>query len=310
MAVVRRLARFAISMAVLLLASFAMIHLIPGDPVRAALGATAPVDLVQERRAELGLDSPLLVQFGRYLRDVVSGNFGTSFIARQPVSDIIGDRLVNTLELAALATAVALLIAIPLGMVLAVRTEHNRHKGTEATFTAVTGALAAIPDFLLAVGLVVLFAVSLQWLPPASKDGAESYVLPVIALAAGPIAVLARLIRVESLRELGQDYMRLARAKRLPAGRLYLRHLLPNTLTATLTVGGLLLSSLIAGTVIVENVFAWPGLGSRITESIVDKDFPVAQAVILIYGAIVLIVNLLVDLALAALNPRSLIGRT
>jgi peptide/nickel transport system permease protein len=117
------------------------------------------------------------------------------------------------------------------------------------------------------------------------------------------------MVRVETLRELGKDYVRMARAKRLPALRLYARHLLPNTLTAALTVGGMVLASLIAGTVIVENVFAWPGLGSKITESVVSKDYPVAQAVILIYGAFVLTVNLLVDVALAALDPRSEIGR-
>jgi peptide/nickel transport system permease protein len=306
--IARRLLRFAVSMAVLLVASFAMIHLIPGDPVRASLGPTAPADLVARRRAELGLDDPLLAQFGRYLHGVFTGRFGTSFISRQPVAEIIGPRLANTLELAALATLVALLIAIPLGMALAVRTENGRNRGTELSFTAVTGAVAAVPEFLLGVGLVVVFAVLLKWLPPARKAGPETFILPIAALAAGPAAVLARLVRVETLRELGRDYVRMARAKRLPARRLYLRHLLPNTLTATLTVGGLVLSSLIAGTVVVEYVFAWPGLGARIIDSITAKDYPVAQGVILVYGAIVLAINLAVDLALAAIDPRSRIG--
>jgi peptide/nickel transport system permease protein len=305
MAVVRRLARFAVSLVVLLVASFAMLHLIPGDPVRAALGPTAPAEMVAQRRAELGLDDPILVQFGRYVGGVFTGDFGISFGSRQPVGDVIADRLLNTLEIAALATLVALLVAIPLGIALAVRTENGRHRGSELAFTTSTGTLVAVPDFLLAVGLVVLFAVELDWFPPATRTGPESYVLPVLALAAGPAAVLARLVRVETLRELGKDYIRLARAKRLPAARLYLKHLLPNSLTATLTVAGLLLSSLIVGTVIVEYVFAWPGLGSRIVDSIIDKDYPVAQAAILIYGAIVLVVNLLVDLALAVLDPRS-----
>ncbi|MGH3680234.1 MAG: ABC transporter permease [Natronosporangium sp.] len=307
MAVVRRLVRFAVSMAVLLVASFAMLHLIPGDPVRAALGPTAPAELVAQRRAELGLDEAIGIQFGRYVSGVFTGDFGVSFISRQPVADVIGARLLNTLEIAALATVVALLVAIPVGMALAVRTANGRHRGSELAFTTTTGTLIAVPDFLLAVGLVVLFAVELGWFPPATKAGPESYLLPVLALAAGPAAALARLVRVETLRELGKDYFRLARAKRLPAGRLYLRHLLPNSLTATLTVAGLLLSSLIVGTVIVEYVFAWPGLGSRIIDSIIDKDYPVAQAAILIYGAIVLVVNLLVDLALAVLDPRSTI---
>ncbi|MEQ4304287.1 ABC transporter permease [Plantactinospora sp. B6F1] len=305
MKVLARVMRFAASMVLLLVASFAMIHLIPGDPVRAALGPTAPAELVQQRRSELGLDDPIAVQFGRYLRDVFTGDLGTSFVSRQPVAEIIGARLLSTLELAALATLVAMLIAIPIGMLLATRTENGRNRASELVFTSVTGVLATIPDFLLAVGLVVVFAVNLAWLPPAGKGGPESYLLPIIALAVGPAAVLARLVRVEALRELGTDYVRMARAKRLPAWRVQLRHLLPNTLTATLTVGGLLLSSLVTGTVIVEYVFAWPGLGSRIVESITDKDYPVAQAAILVYGAIVLVVNLVVDLALAVLDPRS-----
>lgn len=307
MAVLRRLLRFAVSMGVLLVASFAMLHLIPGDPVRAALGPTAPAELVAQRRAELGLDDPVRDQFIRYVGGVFTGDFGVSFGSRQPVGDVIVARLPATLQIAALATMLALLVAVPVGIALAVRTENGRNRGSELAFTTTTGALVAVPDFLLAVGLVVVLAVELGWFPPATRAGPESYVLPVLALAAGPAAVLARLVRVETLRELGKDYFRLARAKRLPAGRRYLRHLLPNSLTATLTVAGLLLSSLVVGTVIVENVFAWPGLGSRVVDSIIDKDYPVAQAAILVYGAIVLVVNLLVDLALAVLDPRSTI---
>lgn len=307
MAVVRHLGRFVTSMLVLLLASFGMIHLIPGDPVRAGLGPTAPSELVNQRRADLGLDDPIWLQFGRYVSGLFNGDLGTSFVSRQPVAEIISARLPSTLVLAALATLVALLIALPLGMFLAVRTENGRNRGSELSFTTLTGILVTVPDFVLAVGLIVLFAVELAWLPPATKAGPESYLLPITALAAGPTAVLARLVRVETLRELGKDYVRMARAKRLPAVHIYLRHLLPNTLTATLTVGGLLLSSLIAGTVIVENVFAWPGLGQRMIDSILAKDYPVAQAVILIYGGFVLLVNLLVDLVLAVLDPRSAI---
>lgn len=305
MLLIRRLGRFVVSMLVLLVASFSMMHLIPGDPVRAALGPTAPSELVAQRRADLGLDEPLLSQFFAYVRDLLHGSFGTSFVSRQPVGEVIGARFMNTLELAMLATAVALLIAIPLGILVAIRTENGRNRGSELSFTSVTGALAAVPDYVFGVGLIVVLAVQLAWLPPAGKGGLDSYLLPVTVLALGPAATLARLVRVETLRELGKDYVRMARAKRLPPTRIYLRHLLPNALTSTLTVGGLLLSSLIAGTVIVENIFAWPGLGTRIVESIIDKDYPVAQAVILVYGTVVLVVNLAVDLALVLIDPRS-----
>ncbi|MEU7863246.1 ABC transporter permease [Nonomuraea sp. NPDC049141] len=302
---VRQAVRFAVSLAALLVASFAMIHLIPGDPVRASLGPAAPIEVVQARTAALGLDRPIPEQFLTYTGNVLSGNFGTSFLSGEPVGEVIAGRLPNTLALALLATAVALLVAVPLGMWAAVRTENGRNRGTEYAFTTVTGTAVAVPEFLYSIALVTVFAIGLGAFPPAGKAGAASYVLPVLAPAIGPVAIIARISRAETLRELGSDYVRLARAKRLPAARLYLRHVLPNTLTATLTLGGLLLSALIAGSVLVEYVFAWPGLGLKIVESITQKDYPVAQGVILVYGAIVLVVNLAVDLALAALDPTS-----
>ncbi len=304
---VRRLVRFAVSLGVLMVVSFAMIHLIPGDPVRAALGPAAPLELVEARRAALGLDRPLPEQLLTYVTGVVTGDFGTSFLTGEPVGEVIASRLPNTLSLALLATAVALLIAVPLGMWAAVRTENGRNRGTELGFSATTGTAVAVPEFLYAIALVTVFAIALGWFPPAGKAGPLTYVLPVLALSLGPAAMIARISRVETLRELGKDYVRLARAKRLPAARLHLRHVLPNTLTATLTVGGLLLTSLIAGGVLVEYVFAWPGLGLKIVESITQKDYPVAQGVILVYGALVLVVNLAVDLVLGALDPTSAI---
>ncbi|MET9341114.1 ABC transporter permease [Nonomuraea sp. NPDC003804] len=302
-----RLVRFAAALAALMVATFAMIHLIPGDPVRAALGPAAPPELVAARIAALGLDQPLPMQFVTYVKGVFTGDLGTSFLTGEPVGQTILERLPNTLTLAVLATLVALLVAVPLGLWVAIRTENGRHRGAELGFTAGTGAAVAVPEFLYSIALVVVFAITLGWFPPAGKEGALSFVLPIAALAIGPAALIARLVRVETARELGKDYVRLARAKRLPAARVNVRHVLPNALTATLTTGGLLLGGLIAGSVLVESVFAWPGLGMRLTEAITQKDFPVAQGVILVYGAIVLVVNLAVDLALGALDPRSTI---
>ncbi|GAA4086273.1 ABC transporter permease [Nonomuraea soli] len=301
----RHAVRLVVSLAVLMVASFAMIHLIPGDPVRASLGPAAPVELVEARRAALGLDRPWPEQLLTYTGDVLTGNFGTSFITGEPVGQIIATRLPNTLVLALLATLLALAVAIPLGMWAAVRTENGRNRGTEAGFGAATGAAVAVPEFLYSIALVAVFAIWLKWLPPASKAGPESYILPILAMSIGPTAMIARISRAQTLRELGQDYVRLARANRLPVVRLHLRHVLPNTLTATLTVGGLLLTSLIAGSVLVEYVFAWPGLGQRIVESITMKDYPVAQGAILVYGALVLIVNFLVDVLIGVLDPTS-----
>ncbi|GAA0951121.1 ABC transporter permease [Nonomuraea longicatena] len=306
----RHLVRFVLSLAALLVASFAMIHLIPGDPVRAALGPAAPVELVAARTAALGLDRPVLEQFLVYTGNLLTGDLGTSFLTGEPVSEVIATRLPNTLTLAVLATVVALLAAVPIGMWAAIRTENGRGRGTEAAFGSITGTAVAVPEFLYSIALVTVFAIGLGMFPPAGKAGPESFVLPIVALAVGPIATIARISRVETLRELGTDYVRLAKAKRLPATRLYLRHVLPNTLTATLTMGGLLLTALIASSVLVEYVFAWPGLGLKIVESITQKDYPVAQGVILVYGAIVLLVNFVVDVVLGLLDPTSAIKET
>lgn len=304
---VRRLARLVVSLWVLVTASFLIIHLIPGDPVRAALGINAPPSLIRARRKALGLDDPLWTQYLHYLHGVFTGNFGTSTSSSLPVSQIISQRLPATLELALYSFLLAIVIAIPVGTIMGVLTRGGRARRAELGFTTTSVVLGVIPDFLIGVLLVYVFGVHLHWLPVAGKSGASSFVLPVIALAIGPAAVLARVLRVEMVAVLQADYVRTARAKRLPAQLIYLRHALPNALTATITLGGLLLSGTVAGTVLVENVFAWPGLGGTIVSSILQKDYPVVQAIVLIYGLGVLAVNLIVDVALALLDPRSTI---
>jgi peptide/nickel transport system permease protein len=303
----RRTGRLLVSVWVLLTAAFLMIHLIPGDPVRAALGATAPMSVVEARRAALGLNDPLWQQYVHYLRELFAGRLGTSMTSGLPVSDVIGDRLPATLQLALLAFGAAVVVSIPVGLVMAVATRGGRRRPAELAFTSGSVVLGAIPEFLVAVGLVYLFSVQLGWAPVAGRSGPDSFVLPVLALAIGPAAVLARIVRVESLAVLQADYIRTARAKRLPRWRVYLRHALPNALTATITLGGLLLAALVAGTVLVENVFAWPGLGSAIVSSILAKDYPLVSGIVLVYGVGVLLVNLIVDITLAVLDPRSTI---
>lgn len=303
----RRIGRLVVSIWVLVSASFLMIHLIPGDPVRSALGATAPAALVEARREALGLNDPLWLQYFHYLQGLLSGNLGTSMTSDLPVAQVIGERFPATFELAGLAFMLAVLIAVPLGALMGVLTRGGRRRRTELAFTSTSILVAAIPEFLLAVGLVFFFAVHLGWFPVAGRSDASSYVLPVLSMAVGSAAVLARIVRVEMLSVLGADYVRTARAKRLPDWVVYFRHALPNALTATLTLGGLMLSAMVAGTVLVENVFAWPGLGSTIVASILAKDYPVVQGVVLVYGMGVLLVNLLVDVALGLLDPRSTI---
>jgi peptide/nickel transport system permease protein len=284
-----------------------MIHFVPGDPVRAALGETAPQVLVEARRQALGLNDPLWLQYVHYLRNLVTGQWGSSMTTEIPVARIIADRLPATLEIAGCAFVVTMMISVPLGVMMAALTRGGRRRRTELAFTSSSVVIAAIPEFLLAVGLVYLFGVRLGWVPVAGRNGFASYVLPVLALAIGPTAVLARIVRVEMLAVLAADYVRTARAKRLPAWVVYLRHALPNAVTTTLTVGGLLLGGLVAGTVLVENVLAWPGLGSTIVSSILSKDYPVVQGIVLVYGLGVLLINLVVDVVLALLDPRSAI---
>jgi peptide/nickel transport system permease protein len=304
---VRRLGRLVVSLWVLVTASFLMIHLIPGDPVRAALGPTAPAALVRARREEIGLDDPLLVQYWHYLQHLFTGDLGTSLTSQLPVSEIVSQRLPATLALALLAFLVAVLVAVPLGVLMGVLTRRGHGRRTELVFTATSVFLGIVPDFLVGVLLVYVFGVNLGWLPVAGNDSPSAYVLPVLALAIGPAAILARIVRIEMVVVLEADFVRTARAKRLPKRRVYLGHALPNALTASLTLGGLILGAMVASTVLVENVFAWPGLGSTIVSSILNKDYQVVQAVVIVYGVSVLLVNTFVDVALALLDPRSMI---
>lgn len=303
----RRFGRLVVSLWVLVTASFLMIYLIPGDPVRAALGPTAPASLVEAKREDLGLNDPLVVQYWHYLQGLATGDLGTSLVSQLPVSQVVSQRLPATIQLALFAFLLAIAIAVPLGVVMGVLTRRNHGRRTELAFTSGSVVLGIIPDFLIGVGLVYVFAVSLGWLPVAGNDSPASYIMPVLALAIGPAAILARFIRVEMVNVLEADFIRTAHAKRLPARVVYLGHALPNALTASLTVAGLILGAMVAGTVLVENVFAWPGLGSTIVQSILNKDYSVVQAIVLVYGVGVLLVNTVVDITLSVLDPRSTI---
>lgn len=302
---VRRLTRFAVSLALLVSAAFWLIHATPGDPVRTALGMNASPSVVEATRHALGLDQPLWRQYADFVRGTLTGDLGTSMGTGLPVSTIVSERLPATVTIAALAFAVALAVGIPAGMAAAALTNHDRRPRAELAFSAVTGTLAAIPEFLVAVALIFVFAVQTTMLPPAGRGGPSSYVLPVLALALVPAAMLARMVRVEMLRVLSEDYIRTARAKRLPARLIYMRHALPNVLTATLTVAGMLLATLFAGTVLVETIFGWPGLGTTLVGSITQKDYPLVQGLTLVYGGGVLLINLVVDTLLALTDPRS-----
>jgi peptide/nickel transport system permease protein len=301
----RRIGRLVVSLAVVLSLSFLLIQFIPGDPVRLALGPTAPASMVAQQRAALGLTKPLGIQYLDYWHNVLTGHLGSSIVSGQSVGQIIATSLPNTAELVGVALVLTMLFAVSIGVLAGALTHQGRRPRLLLFFTSATSILNTIPEFLLGVGLVFVFAVTLKLLPVAGASGWQSLVLPALAIAIGPTAGLARIVRVQTDVVLAQDYMRVARAKRLPTRIIYLRHALPNLLTAALTIGGLLLGTLVASSVVVENVFARPGLGTAIVQAITQHDYPVIQGILLVLGAAVLVLNLLVDLLLSALDPRS-----
>lgn len=303
----RRLTALACVLAGLLVATFLMVRLIPGDPALLVAGIGATDTQLTAIRQELGLTTPIGDQFVTYVTNVFHGNLGTSFQTREPVSALIGRRFGPSLQLAGLSLAAIFLIAIPGGILAAALTRDNRNRGAELAFTGVTSFLGAIPEFLFATFLVIVFAVYLRLLPVAGNVGWQSLVLPVAAIAVRPTMTLMRIVRVETLNVLAQDYIRTARSKRLPEALIYARHCLPNVLTAALAIGGLLFAGLIGGAIVVENVFARnSGLGTALTDAMLARDYPVVQGIVLLLGVIVVTVNIVIDIVIAMLDPRSL----
>lgn len=305
---IRRIGRLLVSLLVVVLAAFFLIHLVPGDAVRAALGPTAPASLVERTRVELGLDKPLLQQLLDYLGGLARGDLGSSIQSGLSVADTIWARFPTTLTLAALGFLLAVVAALPIGMGCALLVRTGRGQAANSGISGLLGILIAVPDFLLSVGLIAVFSMWLGLFPPAGWGTASHAVLPVLGLALGPMAYLARIVQVEMIKVLDSTYIATARAKRLPQRLVLFRHALPNIITATLTVGGLLLSGLVAGTVIIETVFAIPGTGSVLVAAVGTKDYPMVQGMVLAYASLVLAINLVVDLILITIDPRTTIA--
>ena len=303
----RRLLRLVISLVVLVTLTFSMLYLTPGDPVRAALGADVSEQVVAARRHQLGLDQPFLQQYLGYFGRLVQGDLGTSLINQIPVSDLLWQRFVESFKLGALAFVMVVVGSLAIGSAMAVLTKSGLRPRTERTFTLVTSAVDSIPGFLVAVGLVYVFSVTLGWLPVGGSSSGGAFILPVLALSLGAMMALSRIVRVEMIKVLREEYMLTARSKRLSGPAIYFKHVFPNMLTAFLTLGGMALVGLVTGSVLIERVFAWPGMGTLVVESILAKDYPIAQATILLFGILVLVINLVVDVALALIDPRSTI---
>jgi peptide/nickel transport system permease protein len=304
-AVAWKVLRLVLSVAAVLTLTFFMVQLIPGDPIRLALGPDAPASLVAQKRALLGLNQPLLSQYFTYWGHTLTGRFGNSLLSGEPVSLIIKSRIGSTAIIIGLSLAATAIISVLGGLLIGIATHRGRWPRLRSAFTLLTAIASAVPDFLLAVGLVFLFAVTFKVFPVAGAASAASFVLPTAAITLGSAAVMMRVMRAATDVVLDQDYVAVARAKRLSPTRVYLRHALPNTLTAALTLGGLQLGTVVTGTIVVENVFAIPGLGAELVQALVTHDYPVVQAIMVIFAAAVLVLNLLIDVALALLDPRS-----
>jgi peptide/nickel transport system permease protein len=304
----RRLGNLAAILAALVVVSFLMVHLIPGDPVRRVTGLDATAEYIAATRHSLGLDQPLLQQFAAYVDNLAHGRLGTSFVTQQPVAQIVRDRLPFTLALAGASLAFVTVVGFVLGLCCAIAARDGRRAWLEHGFTAVTGMAGAAPELIAAILLAYVFAVTLRWLPVSGANGAASVILPALAIGIRPALNLARVVRVEASNVLKTDYIRTARSKRLPPWMIYGRHMAPNVATAALTIAGLLFPFLIGGTVVVENVFAWPGLGSSVVHAVISADYPVIQGLILLLGLIVVLTNMIVDLLLALLDPRTLVA--
>jgi peptide/nickel transport system permease protein len=304
----RRFAGLALTLVLASAAIFTLLDALPGDPAAVMLGTSARPDTLAALRAEMGLDRPAPLRYAAWLGGVVTGRLGTSATYGVPVAGLIADRLSVTMPLALLAVVLCVGTALPLGVAAAAR----RGGPMDALAALVAQASIAVPNFWIGLLLILLFAVRLGWMPSGGFPGwsggsgpaLRSLLLPAVALALPQAGVLTRVARGAMLDTLGEDFIRTARAKGLPAGAVLWRHALRNALPAILTVLGLQVSFLVAGAVLVETVFALPGLGRLAVQAFAQRDTVVVQDVVLLFAALVILVNFAVDLAGLALDPR------
>jgi ABC-type dipeptide/oligopeptide/nickel transport system permease component len=281
---------------------FLILHLAPGDPARIGLGQVATSEDIERARAQLGLDDPLFIQYVRFLARMVRGDLGTSFITHEPVAGLILSRLPVTLQLTFMAMLFSTIVGVSAGIISAVR------RNTAYDYLTLTAAVIGYctPNFWLALLLILVFSVNLRWLPSLGKQALDlKYViLPTLSLSAPLIAIIARLTRAGMLEVINSDYVRTARAKGLAERAVISRHALRNALIPVVTVLGLQLGSLLGGTVVVETIFSWPGIGWLLFSGISQRDYPVVQGVVLFYSVVFMFVTLAVDLGYSYLDPR------
>ncbi len=283
---------------------FMLIHMVPGDPVEVMLGESATSIDREALRHSLGLDQPLWQQFFHFLQSLFSLDLGQSLHSQQAISELIAARIGPTVELALASLLVAFLIAFPLGILSALK----KDQWADATAMSFSLLGVSIPNFLMGPLLILLFSVVLGWLPVSGMNGFDSLVLPALTLGTALAAVLSRMIRASLLEVLNDDYIRTAKAKGLSRSRIIGLHALRNALLPVITLVGLQIGTLLAGAVITEMVFSWPGLGQLTIESIQKRDYPVVQACILLISTTYVLVNTLTDIVYGLLDPRIRVG--
>ncbi len=287
---------------------FSLVHLVPGDPIRVSLGTRFDPETYQALRERAGFDQPLPVQYLDYVTSAVTGDLGVSFRSGQPVTEILTERLPATLTLTLAAMVVALLIAIPLGIISAVRQGSKLDYGA----TVVSQVGVSVPDFWMGILLILLFAGTLGWFPPSGYvsplenpvEWLHHVTLPAVTIGLVSGSILTRFVRSAVLESLSQDYTRTARAKGLPERDVVRRHVLRNAWVPIVTVTGVQLASLLGGVIVVEVIFGWPGLGRLTLDAVQSRDYPVMQGAVLLFATLFLLVNFVVDLLYAALDPR------
>jgi ABC-type dipeptide/oligopeptide/nickel transport system permease component len=279
--------------------SFFFIHL-SGDPVMLMLPPDASKTEVETLRQQLGFNDPLYVQYGRFAARALQGDLGVSLYHRVPALTLVLERLPASLELAGAAMLIAIVVSVPLGVISAVK------RGSAWDVGSMLGALfgLSMPHFWLGIMLILLFSVTLGWLPTSGRGSLAHLVMPAVALGLSLMAMFARLTRSVMLEVLGQDYVRTARAKGLAERLVIGKHALKNALIPLVTVAGMQFGFLIGGTVIIETVFAWPGVGRLVVQAIFSRDYPLVQAAVLVLAIIFVLVNLAVDLVYLYLDPR------
>jgi ABC-type dipeptide/oligopeptide/nickel transport system permease component len=279
---------------------FLLIHIVPGDPVEQMLGEGAALNQVRELRHTLGLDQPLLVQYGHYLYQIAHGDLGQSFKFQAPVQHVIFERYPATLHLAFLALLACASMAIPAGVLAAHRRGHVLDRAV-GLFTLLG---LAVPNFALGPLLITLFSIKLGWLPVSGRGGALHYILPAATLGAALAAILTRMVRGAMLEELSSDYVRTARAKGLSTISVLVHHALRNALIPIITILGLQFGTLLAGTIVTETIFSWPGIGRLTVQAISSRDYPLLQGCILVIALSYVLVNLVTDVLYAFIDPR------